>query len=406
MREGWRETTLGEVATRRKDFTPVVADTLYRVVGVQRSGWGLVDRGPVRGDSMKFDKLLELHTDDLVYRTITAFEAPSAVVSIKFEGAFVTPQTFPTYVIDRSQLLPGYMALLTTSPDFHAAMSTRCVGSVLRRKTLSQGAFESIPINLPPLDEQRRIVDLIAAVDDAVEAAEAEGYALEAQLGLLRTDLLGRYEDVRVSELIEKIEGGRSVQAEGRPPRPGEIGVIKLSAVNERGFLASESKTLASAEGFTDRMLIRPGDVLVTRANTSERVGMTCLVDTVPDGLYLSDKTLRIVPKTGVEAETLVHALQSPRVRAQFSAFGTGTSASMQNISQKDIGRARTGWPRDARDQIHVGRTLSAHAACAAAARETADALRTLRSNLLTVLLSGDHEIPASYDVLLEGDVL
>ena len=40
------------------------------------------------------------------------------------------------------------------------------------------------------------------------------------------------------------------------------------------------------------------------------------------------------------------------------------------------------------------------------AARATADALRALRSNLVTVLLSGEHEIPASYDALLEGDVL
>jgi hypothetical protein len=67
MLDGWREVTLGEATTRRKNFTPVEADTLYRVVGVQRSGWGLVDRAPVPGNSMKFDKLLELHTDDLVY---------------------------------------------------------------------------------------------------------------------------------------------------------------------------------------------------------------------------------------------------------------------------------------------------------------------------------------------------
>lgn len=203
MRDGWRQTTLGEVATRRKDFTPVVADALYRVVGVQRSGWGLVDRPPVRGDSMKFDKLLELHTDDLVYRTITAFEAPSAVVLSEFDGAFVTPQTFPTYAIDRDHLLPGYMALLTTAPEFHEAMSTRCVGSVLRRKTLSQGAFESIPIALPPLDEQRRVVDLIAAVDDAVEAAEAEADTAKTARDEMLTAMLAARDGWRETTLGE-----------------------------------------------------------------------------------------------------------------------------------------------------------------------------------------------------------
>lgn len=47
---------------------------------------------------------------------------------------------------------------------------------------------------------------------------------------------------------------------------------------------------------------------------------------------------------------------------------------------------------------------LSAARLSERSARETAEALRALRTNLLTVLLSGEHEIPASYDVLLEGE--
>ena len=38
-------------------------------------------------------------------------------------------------------------------------------------------------------------------------------------------------------------------------------------------------------------------------------------------------------------------------------------------------------------------------------AQATAAAFRTIRSNLLTVLLSGEHEIPATYDQLLNIDV-
>ncbi|MBD8507941.1 hypothetical protein IFU08_00005, partial [Microbacterium sp. CFBP 8790] len=37
------------------------------------------------------------------------------------------------------------------------------------------------------------------------------------------------------------------------------------------------------------------------------------------------------------------------------------------------------------------------------AARSAAESLRTLRSDLLTVLLSGEHEIPSSYDELRGG---
>lgn len=44
-----------------------------------------------------------------------------------------------------------------------------------------------------------------------------------------------------------------------------------------------------------------------------------------------------------------------------------------------------------------------ADAAATAHAKSIAD-LRALRSNLLTALLSGEHEIPATYDELMVGE--
>lgn len=40
----------------------------------------------------------------------------------------------------------------------------------------------------------------------------------------------------------------------------------------------------------------------------------------------------------------------------------------------------------------------------AIAARATVEAIRALRSNLLTVLLSGEHDIPEKYDQFLNLD--
>ncbi|MFD1210743.1 hypothetical protein ACFQ36_01640 [Arthrobacter sp. GCM10027362] len=154
---------LGDLLTKRTDYTPVSPEAEYAVVGVQRSGWGFVRREPVRGDSMQFSKLMQLEEGNLVYRTITAFEAPSAVVGPEFAGTFVTPQAFPVFRFDANRILPEFMSLMTTFPEFHEAMSERCTGTVLRRKTLFVAAFQSIPINLPPLDEQQRIVDLVSA---------------------------------------------------------------------------------------------------------------------------------------------------------------------------------------------------------------------------------------------------
>lgn len=390
MREGWERTTLGALCTITRGTSPTQKTPPGR--------YPLIVTGPepLSSDSFQFDG--EAVCVPLVSSTGHGHASLKRVHYAS--GRFAVANIIAACV-------PRDSAAVDVRFLFHYLQHFKDAEIVTRMKgtanvSLSVTNLAMVPINLPPLSEQRRIVDLIGAVDDAQNAAEAEATSLDTLLGLLRTHLFSRYEEVEVSTLIEKIEGGRSVQAANRPPGRGEIGVIKLSAVNERGFVPSESKTLTSADGFTDRMLIRAGDVLITRANTSERVGTTCLVDAVPGGLYLSDKTLRIIPNAGVTPETLVHALQSTGVRAQFSAFATGTSASMQNISQKDIGRARVGWPPSTRDQVRLGNTLSAHVGSAAAARATAEALRSLRGNLLTVLLSGEHQITPSYDALLE----
>lgn len=394
MRDGWRETTLGEVATRRKDFTPVVADTLYRVVGVQRSGWGLVDRDPIRGDSMKFDKLLRLHTDDLVYRTITAFEAPSAVVLSEFDGAFVTPQTFPTYSLDQSQLLPGYMSLLTTAPEFHEAMSTRCVGSVLRRKTLSQSAFESIPITLPPLDEQRRIVDLIAAVDDAVDAAEAEAAATE---DTTRATALQLIEETRGDALT--LGDVATWRSGGTPPVSQrefyENGTVRWANIRDvqNGPIAETANRVTESGAERAGGLCARGTVLVTMYGS---IGRSALVE---EPMATNQAILQ-----GTANEKVTPAyLQRWIALSEGDLDALGRGATQRNINAGIVKSFPIVVPpRD--EQQRIVDTVACVVTALDAARATAESLRTLRSNLLTVLLSGEHEIPASYDALL-GEV-
>lgn len=401
MRDGWRQIALGDVAIRRKDFTPVRGDALYRIVGVQRSGWGLVDRDPVRGDSMKFGKLLELRTDDLVYRTITAFEAPSVVVSPEFEGAFVTPTTFPAYAFDHAQLLPGYMALLTTSPAFHDEMASRCVGSVLRRKTLSQGAFESIPVALPPFHEQRRIVDLIAALDDAIEASEGEAVAASRLLdATLDADASDSYATVGT---IATISSGASWgkgdirDADHDDASP----VLTIANTKPDGSVSGEPTFVAGLSQKAGRL--SHSTIVAIRTNGNHgRIGN---VYRVPDryvGAAVSAFQLIINPTYPDDSRHLFWMLRRPKFQAEVTAAASG-STGLGNIAATKLRAMEIPWPADAEARAVRVAMYEDMADSVGAARATADALRVLRSNLLTTLLSGEHEIPASYDELLEA---
>lgn len=373
MREGWCEVRLGDVTTRRTDFTRVEADKLYRIVGVQRSGWGIVDREPARGDSMKFEKLMELHADDLVYRTITAFEAPSTVVAARFEGSFVTPQTFPVYSIDRSRLLPAYMALLTTSPRFHEEMSTRCVGTVLRRKTLSKGAFESIPLTLPPIVEQRRVVDLIAAVDDAIDAATSDADALSGCVEAMRISAIEFAEEKVEFGAVVTLQRGFDLPASAR--RPGDVVVMSSSGPH----------------GHHDESPVAGPGVITGRSGT---IGVVHYTD---EPFWPLNTTLWVSNFHGNEPRYVRYLLQSMHL-AEHAGGST-----VPSLNRNVLAKFPVHMPTNAEQQRIVDRLEAAEVA-SKAARVTAEALGTLRSNLLTVLLSGEHEIPESYDQFLNLD--
>lgn len=396
MREGWRRVALGEIATRRKDFTPVDAATMYRIVGVQRSGWGLVDRDPARGDSMKFDKLMRLNAKDLVYRTITAFEAPSTVVDESFAGAFVTPNTFPVYVLNQSQVLPGYMALLTTDPRFHEAMASRTVGSVLRRKTLSQKAFESIPIDLPPLAEQRRIVDLIAAVDDAIEAAEVESASSQSAWQTL-CEVIKSRDDSVVRSVDQVVDVARSG---GTPSRAidenfgGGIPWLKSGEVRGRCITAVEESISEQGLLSSAAWLAPAGSVLVAMygGGTVGQVGRLGMPMTTNQAVLAL-----VADPSEIDEGLLYHLLASESARLAAKATG----AAQANISKRVVLAHEIGVP-PLPLQRKLGAMADAALDAADAARGESERLRDLRVNLLTALLSGEHEIPASYDRFIE----
>lgn len=98
-------------------------------------------------------------------------------------------------------------------------------------------------------------------------------------------------------------------------------------------FRGSENKAVPAVK-VDPRYEIREGDLLVSRANTTAYVGASVLVGPVRPRLLLSDKSLRIVPKSGVNREWLWRVLSSPVARTYFSAVATGTKDSMRNISQ------------------------------------------------------------------------
>src|SRR5450759_1439643 len=227
MRDGWEPVPLARIASQSRERVRLESGRAYRTVGVLRDGQGLFDREPFVGGRTTYRELTRIRAGQLILRSITAWEAPVGVATKAHDGSHVSG-VFQVFDLDDSRVLPGYMALVCQHPPFGKEMRVRTTGTVLRRKTLNASGLLSIPISLPPLVEQRRIVDLISAMDDLRKAVLALAGSLRQSHRVIREEWLSTADDVvRLGDAIVRIDAGRSPDAEDRQPANGEATVLK-----------------------------------------------------------------------------------------------------------------------------------------------------------------------------------
>jgi len=206
----------------------------------------------------------------------------------------------------------------------------------LRRQDL-----EVQPLVVPSLHEQRRIVEILEDHLSRLDAAEQVSATAKRRLSSLRRSVLerdfasGHAASVLLAELVESVQAGKSFGGTSHPADEDRWGIVKVSAMTWGEFRENENKAVSELHRVDPRFEIRAGDLLVSRANTSEYVGASVLVgQAVRSKLLLSDKSLRVLPKPGVDPEWMLRVLQAPGARRQISDLATGTKDSMRNISQ------------------------------------------------------------------------
>lgn len=84
--------------------------------------------------------------------------------------------------------------------------------------------------------------------------------------------------------------------------------------------------------------MVRKGDLLMSRANTTDLVGDVALVDSDPSGLVLPDKVWRFVWHDPQSEPVFFHALMSaPSIRKRIGRLASGTGGSMKNVSKAKL---------------------------------------------------------------------
>ena len=221
---------------------------------------------------------------------------------------------------------------------------------------ISGAEFGSIKLPSPSPEEKLKIAELLDTLDAAIHLSEAIVEKLkQVKQGLLH-DLLARgvdangelrpsYETVldlyqmtvlgwrpkdweicQVSSVLAGINAGKSPDCQDVPAKGDQWGVLKVGAVHPDGLKQNENKVIEQARLKNPAYLVRNGDLLLSRANTFELVGLVCYVTNHPERLMLSDKTLRLSVKANrMTTPFLFWQLQHPKSRTQIEIAATGT---------------------------------------------------------------------------------
>ncbi|MBW1602359.1 restriction endonuclease subunit S [Streptomyces sp. JJ66] len=266
---GWQQLTLGDLLTRVRRKVAVEDGVTYPAVSVQMYGRGLGEKEPFIGGISKYTTLNSVRENDVVLRTITAFEAPAGVARAEHDGTHVSG-VFITYEVDR-RALPEFLRLYFQTPVFWDEMQNRASGTVLRRKTISDASFSSIPITLPPLPVQQQIVGIISAVDDQIAAVDSEASTARRLLNMVLAEHFTAVEGERhrIVDLCSHVVGG----VWGKPEGEGEVDRLALGpriyTPNTSDFVTDGSPVRSFTTKQAATRTVQEQDIILERSGGS-----------------------------------------------------------------------------------------------------------------------------------------
>ncbi|MGM0677075.1 MAG: hypothetical protein ACQETW_06670 [Pseudomonadota bacterium] len=109
--------------------------------------------------------------------------------------------------------------------------------------------------------------------------------------------------------------------------------MLGLGCLTQSGFLPIQLKNAPEKDALIDRALLRDGDLLISRANTRELVGLCGVYRDIGLPCSYPDLMMRLIPSSGVSSSFMELLLRHDRVRDQIKSSASGTSGSMVKIS-------------------------------------------------------------------------
>lgn len=155
------------------------------------------------------------------------------------------------------KVLPEFLPFLMISDRFMNRAVEISVGSL--SPTINWTTLKLETFDVPPIGQQRRIAEILWAVDEAIQAGDQLQKSILSARDTFFDDELSKGQKRSPDTLknlgaaLVKIVAGKSPKASSEPATNNEYGVLKVSAAGDGRYVETENKALLSADDFDHR---------------------------------------------------------------------------------------------------------------------------------------------------------
>lgn len=275
-----RTVRLGDVCQQARGSVKPGACPELRYIGLEsiESGSGMFAKGELsKTPEIPLANSFRFGPEHVLYGKLRPYLNKVAVPD--FEGKCST-EIIP--LLPNSDIEREYLAYFLRSGHVVDLISSRTAGARMPRADMD--FIFSLPVPLPPLPEQRRIVDLLSRAEGIVRLRrEAEKKAAEL-IPALFLDMFGDpgrnpkgWPVATLGTVLDAIDYGSSSKATSDG---AGLPMIRMGNVTYKGNLdLADLKYVDLPEAEAERYALREGDILFNRTNSKELVGKTGLWD-------------------------------------------------------------------------------------------------------------------------------
>jgi hypothetical protein len=263
-------------------------------------------------------------------------------------------------------------------------------------QSLNVPALMKYRVHLPPLHEQRQIVDLISSVDEQVAALVEEGHRLSVAYrsasSLLWTEPTGELAPARTLGEVMRLDIERVVLVDG--------GTYSGAGVlGSGGGLIDKGEFRGSETEYAAMNVLRSNQVVMRKLTAWE--GPITVVPPKFDGYVASNEFPTFTLGIDVSPGWMRHVCRTARLWDEMKNRVTGTVQRRKRLNPEQLLSVALPVPTLHQQERAAAALDALESAQLAVARELT-MLRAFRSSLLTGLLRQEIEIPESFDALLE----